>query len=103
MPEQAHGIDQQEQEEIGRIAIDYFQKTLGSEKLVQKALSSLAHAVKDEGAKLVHLGNVLFLILAWFLFLSMTSQSNFQTFASTLCSSRKKSSRLWLTLELKML
>lgn len=56
-------MDQQEQDEIGRIAIDYFQKTLGSEKAVQKALTGLAHAVKDEGAKLVHLGNVLFLVL----------------------------------------
>ena len=63
MPEQAHGIDQQEQDEIGRIAVDYFQKTLGSEKLVQKALTGLVHSVKEDGAKLVHLGNVLFLVL----------------------------------------
>ena len=56
-------MDQQEQEQIGQIAINWFRSTTKSEEEAQKMLSGLVHMVKEDGAKLVHLGNVLFLIL----------------------------------------
>ena len=55
-------MDKQEQEEVGRIAIEWFRQTLKSEAEVQKAISKLTHMVQEEGVKLVHLGNVLFLV-----------------------------------------
>jgi hypothetical protein len=59
MPEQ---VDQQEQQII-QIAMDYFRKEAGSEEGAKKMMAGLAHTVKEDGAKLVHIGNVLFLIL----------------------------------------
>lgn len=60
MPEQ---VDQQEQQQIVQIAMDYFRKEAGSEEGANKMMAGLAQTVKDDGGKLVHIGNVLFLIL----------------------------------------
>lgn len=59
-------MDQNQQAQadvIGNIAVNFFRKTAKSEQEAQKMLTGLIHAVKEDGAKLVHLGNVLFLIL----------------------------------------
>ena len=63
MAEQEQVMDKQEQEQIVQIALNYFKEETGSDKKAQEMLSKLAVTVKDEGAKLVHLGNVLFLIM----------------------------------------
>jgi hypothetical protein len=56
-------IDQAEQQEVVRIATDYFLQELGSQEAADEAMGKLATLVQDEGAKLVHLGNVLFLVI----------------------------------------
>ena len=63
MAEQEQQVDSQENDEIVRIALDYFKKETGSDKKAQEMLGKLAITVQEEGAKLVHLGNVLFLIM----------------------------------------
>lgn len=63
MAEQEQAMDAKENEEIVRIALDYFKKESGSDKKAKEMLGKLALTVKDEGAKLVHLGNVLFLVM----------------------------------------
>jgi len=63
MSEQAQQMDAQEQEQIGQIALNYFKQETGSDEGAQEMLTKLATIVSEEGAKLVHLGNVLFLIL----------------------------------------
>ena len=56
-------IDQAEQQEVVRIATDYFLQELGSEKAASDAMGKLATLVQEKGAKLVHIGNVLFLVI----------------------------------------
>jgi hypothetical protein len=56
-------IDAQEQQVVAQIANDYFLKEFGSQEKADLAMGKLAKLVQDKGAKLVHLGNVLFLIL----------------------------------------
>jgi hypothetical protein len=56
-------IDEAEQQEVVRIATDYFLQELGSQEEADDAMAKLATLIQDKGAKLVHLGNVLFLIL----------------------------------------
>jgi hypothetical protein len=56
-------MDQSEAEEVLRIATEYCRRVTKTEEEAQKMLSALASAVQEQGAKLVHLGNVLFLIL----------------------------------------
>jgi hypothetical protein len=63
MAEQEQQMDKQEQDRIIQIALDYFKKETGSDKTAQQMLGTLAAIVKEEGAKLVHLGNVLFLVM----------------------------------------
>jgi hypothetical protein len=63
MAEQEQQMDKQEQDQIIQIALDYFKKETGSDKKAQEMLAKLATIVTEEGAKLVHLGNVLFLIM----------------------------------------
>ena len=63
MAEQEQAMDKQEQDQIIQIALDYFKKETGSDKTAQQMLGTLAAIVKEEGAKLVHLGNVLFLVM----------------------------------------
>lgn len=53
----------QEAQEIERIARDYFTQEAGSPEGGEKMLGNLATIVQEDGAKLVHLGNVLFLVL----------------------------------------
>jgi hypothetical protein len=54
---------QVDQEAVVKIATNYFRKATKSEDEAQKLLGGLARILQDEGAKLVHLGNVLFLIM----------------------------------------
>ena len=63
MAEQEPQMDTKEQEQIIQIALNYFKKETGSDKTAQQMLGTLAAIVKEEGAKLVHLGNVLFLVM----------------------------------------
>jgi len=56
-------IDQTEQQEVVRIANDYFLQELGSQDAADQAMGKLAKLVQEPGAKLVHLGNVLFLVI----------------------------------------
>jgi hypothetical protein len=63
MAEQEQQVDAKENDEIVRIALDYFKKETGSAEKATEMLGKLAVTVKEEGAKLVHLGNVLFLVM----------------------------------------
>jgi hypothetical protein len=63
MAEQEQAMDTKEQEQIVQIAFNYFKKETGSDKKAQEMMTKLATVVSEEGAKLVHLGNVLFLIM----------------------------------------
>lgn len=56
-------MDEIEQQEVLRIANDYFLQELGSQEAADEALGKLAALVQEDGAKLVHLGSVLFLVL----------------------------------------
>ena len=56
-------MDEQEQQEVTRIARDYFLQELGSEERADDALAKLASLVQEDGSKLVHIGDVLFLVL----------------------------------------
>jgi hypothetical protein len=56
-------MDQAELDEVLRIAMDYFRSQTSSEEEAQKMLGELAKTVEDPGAKLVHLGNYLFLVM----------------------------------------
>lgn len=56
-------IGEDEAQEIMRIATEYCRSVTDSEEEANKLLSGLAAAVQEQGAKLVHLGNVLFLVL----------------------------------------
>ena len=53
----------QEAQEIESIARNYFTQETGSPQGAEKMMRNLAGIVQEEGAKLVHLGNVLFLVL----------------------------------------
>lgn len=59
----AEEMDSKEAQEIMRIATEYARSASKSEEEAQKLLGALAAIVQEEGAKLVHLGNVLFLVL----------------------------------------
>lgn len=52
-----------DQNAVVKIATDYFRKATKSEEEAQALLGGLARVLQDEGTKLVHLGNVLFLVL----------------------------------------
>lgn len=56
-------VSPQEAQEIQNIAHQYFLKESGSEEGAQKLMNGLAKLVQEEGAKLVHINNVLFLLL----------------------------------------
>ena len=56
-------IDVTEQQEVSQIANDYFLQELGSQEAADEAMGKLATLVQEDGAKLVHLGNVLFLVI----------------------------------------
>jgi hypothetical protein len=53
----------QEAQEIQDIAYRYFLKESGSEQGAQKLMQGLAALVQEQGAKLVHINNLLFLVL----------------------------------------
>lgn len=56
-------ISQQEQDVVVSIARNYFLQEFGSEAKADEAIGKLATLVQEQGAKLVHIGNVLFLVL----------------------------------------
>lgn len=56
-------MDAQEQDQILQIALNYFKKESGSDEKAKEMLGKLAIIIRDEGAKLVHLGNLLFLVV----------------------------------------
>jgi hypothetical protein len=52
-----------DQNAVMKIATDYFRKTVKTDEQVQQLLGGLVRILQDEGSKLVHLGNVLFLVM----------------------------------------
>ena len=56
-------VDPKEAEEIGRIATEYCRSVTKTEEEAQELLGKLAAIVQGDGARLVHLGNVLFLVM----------------------------------------
>jgi hypothetical protein len=52
-----------DQEAVLKIVTDFFRKSTKTEEEAQGLLNGLARVIQDEGAKLVHLGSVLFLVL----------------------------------------
>lgn len=59
----ADEMDPKEAQEIMRIATEHARSISKTEEEAQKILAGLAAIVQEEGAKLIHLGNVLFLVL----------------------------------------
>lgn len=59
----AQNMDPKEAKEVMRIATEYARGASKTEEEAQKLLGALAAIVQGKGAKLVHLGNVLFLVL----------------------------------------
>jgi hypothetical protein len=55
--------DNKHNETVLRIATEHYRRTCKSEKEVQASLQKLVRVIQDDGAKLIHLGNVLFLIM----------------------------------------
>jgi hypothetical protein len=55
--------DAVDQKAVMKIATDYFRKTVKTDEQVQQLLGGLVRILQDEGSKLVHLGNVLFLVM----------------------------------------
>lgn len=58
--QQDYAVDQ---DAVVKIATNYFRKATKTEEQAQAMLNGLARILQDEGAKLVHLGNVLFLVM----------------------------------------
>ena len=57
-------MDKKEQQEILRIATEYFRKeTGGDEKKAQRLLQGLAALVQRDGVNMVHIENTLFLVI----------------------------------------
>jgi hypothetical protein len=52
-----------EEQKIVNIALNFFKQQTGSQKQAEELLGKLASIVQEEGAKLVNLGNVLFLVI----------------------------------------
>jgi hypothetical protein len=55
--------EDQEVQEANRIALEYFRKVTKTEEEAQEMMGRLSRVLQDDGSKIVHLGNVLFLIL----------------------------------------
>ena len=59
-----YDVTEDEGKEIMRIATEYFrQQTGGDEEQTNRMLNGLANLVQQDGIRLVHLGNTLFLVL----------------------------------------
>lgn len=56
-------INKADTEAMVKIATEFFRKATKTEEEAQGLLGGLARILQDEGSKLVHLGNVLFLIM----------------------------------------
>jgi hypothetical protein len=52
-----------DEQTIVNIALNFFKQQTGSDEQAQEMLGKLASIVKEEGSKLIHLGNVLFLVM----------------------------------------
>lgn len=52
-----------DQDAVMKIATSYFRKITKTEKEAKAMLEGLSRILQDEGSKLVHLGNVLFLVM----------------------------------------
>jgi len=52
-----------EEQKIVNIALNYFKQQTGSQQQAEELLGKLAGIVQEDGAKLVNLGNVLFLVM----------------------------------------
>lgn len=63
MENAASELDPAETQEVIRIATEYFRSVSSSEEEAQKLLEAMAGMIQEQGAKLVHLGNVLFLVI----------------------------------------
>lgn len=59
----ADGVSSEEEKEIIQIATSYFRKITKTEKEAKAMLEGLSRILQDDGSKLVHLGNVLFLVM----------------------------------------
>lgn len=55
--------EDQEVQEANRIALEYFRKVTKTEEEAQEMMGRLSRVLQDDGSKIVHLGNVLFLVL----------------------------------------
>jgi hypothetical protein len=81
-------MEQAELDEVLQIAMDYFRSQTSSEEEAMKMLGALAKTVEDRGAKLVHIGNYLFLVLVrgkgYVEFHTIGDQSNPKEFVKTL-------------------
>lgn len=57
-------MDEQEAQEVMQIATDYFMQEAGGDEVkANQMLSALAGMIQGPGAKLVHLGNIVFLVM----------------------------------------
>ena len=56
-------MEQAELDEVLQIAMDYFRSQTSSEEEAMKMMAAMAKTIEDQGAKLVHIGKYLFLIL----------------------------------------
>lgn len=52
-----------ETEEVNRICREYFEQEAASPQQAEQMMSGLAKITKEEGVKLVHLGNTVFLVI----------------------------------------
>ena len=56
-------MDAQELQQVNDIVLSYFRSEAQSEEQVQQMMGQLSTVLKEEGAKLVHIGNTVFLVL----------------------------------------
>lgn len=56
-------MDEQELQQVNDIILSYFRAESQSEEQAQQMMGQLSTLLKEEGAKLVHLGNTVFLVL----------------------------------------
>lgn len=56
-------MDAQELQQVNDIVLSYFRAESQSEEQVQQLMGQLSTLLREEGAKLVHLGNTVFLVL----------------------------------------
>jgi hypothetical protein len=60
---EAQGASEQETAEVNRICREYFAREAASPQQAEEMMSSLARLAQEDGNKLVHLGNTVFLVM----------------------------------------